>query len=55
MIALEQSFHGRTTGALAVTGQPTKREGFEPLLPGARFAIPNDVVSLRRPRRATSG
>jgi acetylornithine aminotransferase len=47
VIALEQSFHGRTTGALAVTGQPKKREGFEPLLPGARFAIPNDVVSLR--------
>jgi len=46
VLALEQSFHGRTTGALAVTGQPAKREGFEPLLPGARFAIPNDVVSL---------
>ena len=32
VIALEQSFHGRTTGALAVTGQPAKREAFEPLL-----------------------
>jgi acetylornithine/N-succinyldiaminopimelate aminotransferase len=47
VLALEQSFHGRTTGALAVTGQPAKRAAFEPLLPGARFAQPNDVVSLR--------
>jgi acetylornithine aminotransferase len=47
VIALEQSFHGRTTGALAVTGQPSKRAAFEPLLPGARFAQPNDLESLR--------
>jgi acetylornithine/N-succinyldiaminopimelate aminotransferase len=46
VIALEQSFHGRTTGALAVTGQPAKRAAFEPLLAGARFAKPNDVDSL---------
>jgi acetylornithine aminotransferase len=46
VIALEQSFHGRTTGSLAVTGQPAKRAAFEPLLPGARFAVPNDVDSL---------
>jgi acetylornithine/N-succinyldiaminopimelate aminotransferase len=47
VLALEQSFHGRTTGALAVTGQPAKRAAFEPLLPGARFAQPNDIASLR--------
>jgi acetylornithine/N-succinyldiaminopimelate aminotransferase len=47
VLALEQSFHGRTTGALAVTGQPAKRTAFEPLMPGARFAQPNDIVSLR--------
>jgi acetylornithine/N-succinyldiaminopimelate aminotransferase len=46
VLALEQGFHGRTTGALAVTGQPAKRAGFEPLLPGARFALPNDVSTL---------
>ena len=46
MIALEGSFHGRTTGALAATGQPGKRAPFEPLLPGVRFASPNDVESL---------
>jgi predicted acetylornithine/succinylornithine family transaminase len=47
VLALEQSFHGRTTGSLTVTGQPAKRAAFEPLLSGARFARPNDVDSLR--------
>jgi acetylornithine/N-succinyldiaminopimelate aminotransferase len=47
VLALEQSFHGRTTGSLAVTGQPAKRAAFEPLLPGARFAQPNDIASLQ--------
>ncbi len=46
VIALEQSFHGRTTGSLSVTGQPAKRAAFEPLMPGARFAHPNDIESL---------
>jgi acetylornithine aminotransferase len=45
VIALDGSFHGRTLGALAVTGQPGKRAAFEPLGP-ARFATPNDVESL---------
>jgi len=45
VLALEGSFHGRTLGALAVTGQPAKRAAFEPLGP-ARFATPNDVPSL---------
>ena len=46
VVALEGSFHGRTHGALAVTGQPAKRAGWEPLAPAARFAHPNDLVSL---------
>jgi len=46
VVALEGSFHGRTFGALAATGQPAKRAAFEPLTPGIRFADPNDVVSL---------
>ncbi len=46
VIALEQSFHGRTAGALSVTGQPAKRGAFEPLLAGARFVPPNDVDAL---------
>lgn len=46
VVALDGSFHGRTTGALAATGQPGKRAAFEPLLPGVTFAVPNDVESL---------
>ena len=42
-VALEGSFHGRTMGALSVTGQPSKREPFEPLLPGAVFATPETL------------
>ncbi|HEX5798579.1 MAG TPA: aminotransferase class III-fold pyridoxal phosphate-dependent enzyme, partial [Gaiellaceae bacterium] len=46
IVALEGSFHGRTAGALSATGQASKREPFEPLLPGVRFARANDVASL---------
>jgi acetylornithine/N-succinyldiaminopimelate aminotransferase len=48
VVALEGSFHGRTTGALATTGQEPKRVPFEPLLPGVRFARPDDVASLEQ-------
>jgi acetylornithine/N-succinyldiaminopimelate aminotransferase len=46
MIALEGSFHGRTHGALAVTGQPAKRAAWEPLAPQARFVPLNDRDAL---------
>jgi acetylornithine/N-succinyldiaminopimelate aminotransferase len=46
IVALEGSFHGRTLGALSATGQPGKREAFEPLVPGVSFARLNDVASL---------
>ncbi|MCY7304000.1 MAG: acetylornithine/succinylornithine family transaminase [Thermoleophilia bacterium] len=46
IVALEGGFHGRTLGALSVTGQPGKWEGFGPLVPGVSFARPNDVESL---------
>ena len=46
VVALTGSFHGRTLGALSVTGQPGKREAFEPLLPHVQFADPNEVGSL---------
>ncbi len=46
VVALEGSFHGRTLGALSVTGQPAKREPFEPLISGVRFVSPNDVEAL---------
>ena len=39
IVALDGSFHGRTLGALAVTGQPAKRAAFEPLVPGVRFGL----------------
>ncbi len=46
VIALEQSFHGRTFGALSATGQPSKQAGFGPLVPDVRFAQINDAESL---------
>jgi acetylornithine/N-succinyldiaminopimelate aminotransferase len=46
VVALEGSFHGRTFGALSITGQPAKRAAFEPLVPGATFVPLNDVPSL---------
>jgi len=46
IISLENSFHGRTLGALSVTGQEKYRVDFEPLLPGVRFIPPNDIAAL---------
>jgi acetylornithine/N-succinyldiaminopimelate aminotransferase len=46
-IALENSFHGRTMGALSVTGQPKYWQGFEPLIPGVVFVPPNDMEALK--------
>jgi acetylornithine/N-succinyldiaminopimelate aminotransferase len=46
IVALEGGFHGRTLGALSATGQPSKWEGFGPLVPGVVFARPNDIESL---------
>lgn len=46
IVALDGSFHGRTLGALSITGQPQYRRDFEPLLPGARFVPRNDLEAL---------
>ncbi|HEY3936709.1 MAG TPA: aspartate aminotransferase family protein [Bryobacteraceae bacterium] len=46
VVSLENSFHGRTLGALSITGQPKYRKDFEPLLPGARFVVRNDIAAL---------
>ena len=46
IVALEASFHGRTTGALAATGQPGKRAAFEPLVDWFRFVAPGDLEAL---------
>lgn len=46
IIAMEHSFHGRTMGALAVTGNAHYREPFEPLIGNIRFARLNDMDSV---------
>lgn len=47
VIALDNSFHGRTLGALSATGQAKYRVPFQPLLPGVEFARFNDLDDLR--------
>ncbi len=46
IIAMEHSFHGRTFGALSVTGTPKYREPFEPMIGNVRFARMNDLASV---------
>jgi len=46
IISLDNSFHGRTLGALAVTGQAKYRKDFEPMPEGVRFVPPNDLGAL---------
>ena len=48
MLALENSFHGRTFGSLATTGQPKYRVPFAPLMPGVNFVAFNDLDDLKR-------
>ena len=55
VVALEGSFHGRTMGALSITGQPAKRAAFEPLLGQASFAFLNNALSLRAAALADTG
>lgn len=47
VVALDNSFHGRTIGALSATGQPKYRKEFEPLVPGFHFVRFNDVNDLQ--------
>ena len=47
-VALLDSFHGRTFGALSITGQENYRRDFEPMLPGARFTKRNDIAALEQ-------
>ena len=46
-MALEGSYHGRTFGALSLTGQAKHRKGFEPLLEDVTFVKQNDLEGLR--------
>ena len=48
IISLDNSFHGRTLGALSVTGQEKYRRDFEPLLPGVHFVPRNDITALEQ-------
>lgn len=48
IIAMNHSFHGRTMGALSVTGNAHYREPFEPLISGVSFAEYNDLESVRK-------
>jgi acetylornithine aminotransferase/acetylornithine/N-succinyldiaminopimelate aminotransferase len=48
ILAMENSFHGRTYGALATTGQAKYRKPFGPLLPGVTFIRLNDCEALER-------
>lgn len=47
-IAMKNSFHGRTFGALSVTGNEAYREPFEPLIPGVFFAEFNNIESVKK-------
>lgn len=47
IIAMEHSFHGRSMGALAVTGNKHYQEAFGPMIPGIKFARYNDLESVK--------
>jgi acetylornithine/N-succinyldiaminopimelate aminotransferase len=47
LVALDGSYHGRTFGALSLTGQDKHRKGFEPLLEDVTFVKQNDIEGLR--------
>ena len=46
IISVENSFHGRTLGALSITGQAKYRKDFEPLLAGVKFIPQGDLAAL---------
>lgn len=48
IIAMNHSFHGRTMGALSVTGNPKYREAFEPMIGNIKFAQLNDFLSVQK-------
>lgn len=47
IIAMEHSFHGRTMGALSVTGNSHYREAFQPMIGNIKFATLNDIESVK--------
>lgn len=48
IVAFTNSFHGRTMGALSITGQSSKRDPFKPVLPGIKFLPFGNLKALKR-------
>lgn len=48
VVAAQGAFHGRTMGALSLTGQPSKREAFLPLLKGVKHVPYGDIAAMQR-------
>lgn len=48
VIAAQGAFHGRTMGALSLTGQPSKREPFLPLIKGVKHVPYGDIEAMRK-------
>jgi len=48
IVATQGAFHGRTMGALSLTGQPSKRDPFKPLLPGVIHVPFGDLAAMKR-------
>jgi acetylornithine/N-succinyldiaminopimelate aminotransferase len=48
IVATQGSFHGRTMGSLSLTGQPSKRDPFKPLLPGISHVPFGDIGAMKR-------
>jgi acetylornithine aminotransferase len=48
IVAAQGAFHGRTMGALSMTGQPSKREPFLPLVKGVKHVPYGDIKAMRR-------
>lgn len=46
ILTFQKSFHGRTLGAMAATGQAKIQQGFDPMLPGFRYLPYNDIFAL---------
>jgi acetylornithine aminotransferase len=46
IVSLHGSFHGRTMGAISLTGQPKKYKPFQPVMPDVSFVAPNDIADL---------
>ena len=48
VVATQEAFHGRTMGALSLTGQPSKRNPFKPLLKGIKHVPFGDSAAMKR-------